>query len=858
MPVSDYDPIFDAAGKEWNVDPNLLRAVATQESNGNPQAVSGKNAHGLMQIIPETQKYLGITDPNDPTQSIYGAAKYLSEGLDKEGTPEGALLFYHGGPAWRGSYGKESAGYVPAVTAHYQKLTAASQKQPTAPTPAQQPSTGDDPFSQALSGASQPAAQSPASDPFSQALDVAQKSTKPAPAETPAPSAPTQVDDYGRPLPDVGGIKPPQAVSDIASATAQGAKEGFGSSPIGMSPQTDQALVHAGVFNGPNEYNPLKGLNRAIITPLAAAGDLALRGGQALVGAYQHGISQAGESAGVPQLGRDLAALPEAFPLGDLRGTTGVPHSPLAAAAPRMGPVEQFPMTAQSLLERPPTPLRSAVANDVYANPLARSPEATSAPSFVPPGANIPAQISSADRPAFVPPAPPAPTTPLARVAANDAPTVSPSGRAPANDTVNPLNIQTPTPPEAGPLTIAAASTRTVPSVADIPTAKVPAPVTAKIDTAPAKVEAADQASAERQRLLAPAKTGGDTTEYVPGVRLTKADATGNAVDATEAKRLSQSPEGTQAFRDLQADNNVARSAYFDQIAGDPSDVASLKAARAGQAEQDLQATWGNKGQANAQPVVDTINRILKSPDGVRPLVQQKLNQVLETLHDQSGNLQTDPEMLYGARKAIDDTLSREAAKSEPMNVRVASNLQDVKSALDKAIEPAAPGFGQYLQNFAEASKPIDKMEMLQGFQPKLTNGADRNMTFGKFDAMMKNIVQQRTSRGNNPAKSIDPQTMDALFNLHADLKRAAHTDSLAAVKGSDTSQMLDYGKKIAGKGLETALAVKTAGASIPVIHGAKTYLANRNLKKTIKNHLYPDIEKIRKKNPLSSNPDVE
>ena len=38
--LAPYDPIFQAASEEWNVDPTLLKAVAMQESGGNPRAVS--------------------------------------------------------------------------------------------------------------------------------------------------------------------------------------------------------------------------------------------------------------------------------------------------------------------------------------------------------------------------------------------------------------------------------------------------------------------------------------------------------------------------------------------------------------------------------------------------------------------------------------------------------------------------------------------------------------------------------------------------------------------------------------------------------------------------------------------------
>jgi hypothetical protein len=135
-PLATYDQVFEDAGREWNVDPTLIKAVAMQESRGNPRAVSKAGAQGLMQIMPRTQKQLGMTDAFDPVQSIFFAAKLLSQGLDKEGTPEGALLFYHGGSGWRQAYGPESKAYVPGVAAHYQRLAPQPAAQATADTQA--------------------------------------------------------------------------------------------------------------------------------------------------------------------------------------------------------------------------------------------------------------------------------------------------------------------------------------------------------------------------------------------------------------------------------------------------------------------------------------------------------------------------------------------------------------------------------------------------------------------------------------------------------------------------------------------------------------------------------------------------
>ena len=145
-PWAPYDPVFQAAGASWNVDPMLLKAIGMQECpTADPHCVSPTGPQGLMQIAKGTQKVLGIEDPFDPVQSIWGAAKYLDQALTKEGSPENALLYYHGGPGWRQTYGgsKEAQGYVPAVINHYKALQAASgPAQPDAAAPSSAPSGG--------------------------------------------------------------------------------------------------------------------------------------------------------------------------------------------------------------------------------------------------------------------------------------------------------------------------------------------------------------------------------------------------------------------------------------------------------------------------------------------------------------------------------------------------------------------------------------------------------------------------------------------------------------------------------------------------------------------------------------------
>ena len=122
---ADLDAIFDAAGLRYNIPPNLLKAVAKAESSFRPNITSGKGAMGLMQLMPATAKYLGVTDPYDPEQNIMGGAKYLRQMLDKyDGDITLALAAYNAGPGTISKNGgaplqSQLRGYIPKVLGYY-------------------------------------------------------------------------------------------------------------------------------------------------------------------------------------------------------------------------------------------------------------------------------------------------------------------------------------------------------------------------------------------------------------------------------------------------------------------------------------------------------------------------------------------------------------------------------------------------------------------------------------------------------------------------------------------------------------------------------------------------------------------
>ena len=95
-----YDRYISAAARKHGISSSLIKAVIKAESNFDPRAVSKSGACGLMQIMPKTAKALGVVDPFDPKENIFGGARYLKKMLVQfQGSLPLALAAYNAGPS---------------------------------------------------------------------------------------------------------------------------------------------------------------------------------------------------------------------------------------------------------------------------------------------------------------------------------------------------------------------------------------------------------------------------------------------------------------------------------------------------------------------------------------------------------------------------------------------------------------------------------------------------------------------------------------------------------------------------------------------------------------------------------------
>jgi len=128
---SDYDNEILTASVKHDVDPYLVKAVIKAESNFDPNAVSPKNAQGMMQLIPATASDYGVNDPFDPISNIEGGVRYLKDLMEYfDGDMKLSLAAYNAGKGAVIKHGftippyPETTDYITKVLGYYKIMKA--------------------------------------------------------------------------------------------------------------------------------------------------------------------------------------------------------------------------------------------------------------------------------------------------------------------------------------------------------------------------------------------------------------------------------------------------------------------------------------------------------------------------------------------------------------------------------------------------------------------------------------------------------------------------------------------------------------------------------------------------------------
>lgn len=814
---SDWDPIFEAAAKRYNVDPNLLRSIMMVESNGNPRAVgpvtrTGERALGLMQLMPETARSLGVTDPFDPNQAIPAAAALMAQNLTRYGTPQAALMAYDGGTDPAKWNNPETQGYVPKIInafksfivpsaeakepppsstnngmtgadirAMFDKQSGASaapgadnantgQDNGTESLPAvlrrlrgEQPSEGTPDAGLGDSGSSAPQSNQPITGAdiraqFDKAQPVAPAEPPNSSVSIPDASAPLSVK---LPAPDNQGHS--SAIVDMGlQPSIDAAKEAYANTPPLVNP------------NGPvGQWMRAHGLGNIATTPFPLAADVNALGAGAL-NAYQRGVMYLGNKLGMPLLARDIAALPEAMP-----GNSDIHPLPKAADGAVETENKLAPKAAATAPSAPPL-----LGEDFKAAPFAPSYHA---PEGAPTGETMPVAPTANPANKLAPASTPAETANKLAPEAVAAPSAV-NATEPAAETVQAAPAQaaaTPAPDET-----VTATNPLAPGV-NVESQDVTAP---KGRLLPIRTQA--QADAEADRILRHFAGSGnteiDTSSLIPGSHQTLSQAIkgGNAGIAGLERSIRDAPgQSAVDFQKVEDANKAARAAEAQRIIGTQPDIEALEAQRdeATQADHDKVFAPENLTPTEPTTALQVIDKTLAGRQGQRPVVKSALEDIRSRLVDADGNLQTDPDLLYGIRMSINDAISPKAAGTAGDARQAAAELMQVRAALDNDIEKGAPGFKDYIDQYAKLSAPIDGMQYLQNMRLTDANG---NITLGKLDNAIKSLEAMRGKNGINAATNVTDEQLAALKNLRDDF-RLDNKREIGRAIGSPTVQKL-------------------------------------------------------------------
>ncbi|MFT4726388.1 MAG: hypothetical protein ACI9UN_000883 [Granulosicoccus sp.] len=126
-----YEHLINEFSVRYGVSANLVKAVVTEESCFDSNALSHVGAQGLMQLMPDTATWLKVKDPGDPKDNLRGGVRYLASLLKEFETVELALAAYNAGPGNVRRYKgvppfAETKAYLQKVQSNYRRYSAAT------------------------------------------------------------------------------------------------------------------------------------------------------------------------------------------------------------------------------------------------------------------------------------------------------------------------------------------------------------------------------------------------------------------------------------------------------------------------------------------------------------------------------------------------------------------------------------------------------------------------------------------------------------------------------------------------------------------------------------------------------------
>ncbi len=297
--------------------------------------------------------------------------------------------------------------------------------------------------------------------------------------------------------------------------------------------------------------------------------------------------------------------------------------------------------------------------------------------------------------------------------------------------------------------------------------------------------------------------------EIVPGSVPTTAEAAKDYGLISLQKAVRNEAPNQAIMAERSAAQNEARQALLKEIGGTTEDISVMKKTRELTTGPMREEAFKLSKSVQSGFMDNMLDSVLQSPPGARQSVEGAIRWVRSRI-----GKETDPRRLYEIRKDINDAMQGKFS-GDLADLKLAkSQLKDIKTALDDAIDQAAPGYKGYLEEYAAQSKPITQKELIQELGRRAELAAPD--VSGKpilSQAKWKNALKQNR---DVIYRDLTPKQINSLERIGADLDRGAALNS-ASIRsaGSDTFRnmsMANFLGGLLGKKMSTNPIAQTLG----------------------------------------------
>lgn len=283
--------------------------------------------------------------------------------------------------------------------------------------------------------------------------------------------------------------------------------------------------------------------------------------------------------------------------------------------------------------------------------------------------------------------------------------------------------------------------------------------------------------------------------EIIPGSVPTSAEAAKDAGIAQLQRSLTNaSPQLADDLAQRALEQNAARMAALQRVTGTPDDLASAMSTRSAMGRELYKDALGQKVRVDQTLKSLTSRPSMKEAIGRAAKIAQEEGQPFGNLFDKTGKFASVKGLHY-VKMALDDMLDDVSSGIGKTQQRALAGTRD---QLLKWLDKANPAYAQARSAFAEASKPINRMQVGQEILKRATGNQLPNIrgemtlypsAFGNVLKSGDKIAANVTGMRKGLSDVMTPEQMATLGALREDLARSVTGQNLGRAVGSNTSQ---------------------------------------------------------------------